>query len=594
MVLGGWLRLSGADWDEGRHLHPDERYLTMVATGISWPSSPWQYLDVRASPLSPYNTEVGKHYVYGQLPLTAGKLFAAALGEEDYAQLNVAGRRLSALVDMGSILLVFILARIVFVRFGDPERTAGALGAALLYAVTVAAIQSAHFFTADGWVTFFGLATVVLSARAVGRAARDTSGYFSVGHLLVGAGLGVTAACKASGAAVAIPVVVGLLGEAVIVVRKYGALRTCLRTCAAGLTVLVAGYVVYRALSPYSFGRSSWLDLHVNPAYRDALDEQGDLVAGKFLTPPSYQWLLSPRIWDPFRNLVVWQLGLPLGAAAVAGFGLMIGMLVRPSKHLWRRSGWRRLDLPAQVELIHLLMICVFVVSVFAYVSTRFAHTGRYLVPILPFASVAAAYGLLRLHRASAAGIPVAAVVIVATGAYAFAYHHIYTVPTTRVAASNWILEHVPAGSTVVNEHWDDPLPVGAGAERYTGVTLPVFDADDGTKLEKLYDGIRSADYYFVSSPRAWRTVGRLPERFPIMPRFYRALFDGRLGFVRVAQFVSEPQLFGLRLHDLGAEEAFWVYDHPPTQIYKREGRLTWNEFRRLMCEPAPSPPGCP
>ena len=96
------------------------------------------------------------------------------------------------------------------------------------------------------------------------------------------------------------------------------------------LIVLVAGYLVYRASSPYSFGRSNWLDLHVNPAYRAALDEQGDLVAGKFLTPPSYQWLLSPRIWDPFRNLVVWQLGLPLGAAAVAGLGLQPAARVTP------------------------------------------------------------------------------------------------------------------------------------------------------------------------------------------------------------------------------------------------------------------------
>ena len=56
-----------------------------------------------------------------------------------------------------------------------------------------------------------------------------------------------------------------------------------------------------------------------NSAYRDALGrEQRDAVAGKFLYPPSYQWLLSPRIWDPFRNLVVLAaLASRLGAAAV-------------------------------------------------------------------------------------------------------------------------------------------------------------------------------------------------------------------------------------------------------------------------------------
>ena len=44
-----------------------------------------------------------------------------------------------------------------------------------------------------------------------------------------------------------------------------------------------------------------------------------------------------------------------------------------------------------------------------------------------------------------------------------------------------------------------------------------------------------------LSSPRAWRTIGRLPERFPIMSRFYEELFDGTLGFDEAASFESPP-----------------------------------------------------
>src|SRR5207253_2630352 len=80
VVFGGWLRLSNANWDGGHHLHPDERYLTEVGSEIRWPSSPWQYLDVQHSPLSPYRTGAGRDYLYGQLPLFAGKLFATATG----------------------------------------------------------------------------------------------------------------------------------------------------------------------------------------------------------------------------------------------------------------------------------------------------------------------------------------------------------------------------------------------------------------------------------------------------------------------------------------------------------------------------------
>ena len=57
--------------------------------------------------------------MYGQLPLFGAKLFATALGEDDYQHLNVAGRRLSALIDVGTIVLVFLLGRIVFARLGE-------------------------------------------------------------------------------------------------------------------------------------------------------------------------------------------------------------------------------------------------------------------------------------------------------------------------------------------------------------------------------------------------------------------------------------------------------------------------------------------
>ena len=149
----------------------------------------------------------------------------------------------------------------------------------------------------------------------------------------------------------------------------------------------------------------------------------------------------------------------------------------------------------------------------------------------------------------------------------------------------------MPPGKRIANENWDDSLPVGSLAQQYTGHVLPVFDADDSAKPRKLYDGLATADYYFVSSPRAWRTIGRLPDRFPLMVRYYRQLFAGRLGFTRVAEFVSEPELFGVQLHDIDAEEAFWVYDHPPVYIYKQDRALSWP---RIPCPPVlTSPRSC-
>ena len=68
VLVAGWLRLSGADWDQGAHLHPDERYLSTVANDVRWPSSIPAYFDVAASPLSPYNVESGRHLLVRDAP----------------------------------------------------------------------------------------------------------------------------------------------------------------------------------------------------------------------------------------------------------------------------------------------------------------------------------------------------------------------------------------------------------------------------------------------------------------------------------------------------------------------------------------------
>jgi hypothetical protein len=592
VLFGGWLRLSNANWDSGQHLHPDERYLTNVGSAIKWPSSPWQYLDVHDSPLSPYRTEAGRDYLYGQLPLFAGKLFATTLGQDDYAHLNIAGRRLSALVDTASIVLVFLLAFVLLEAAGRRMAAIGALLAAAFYAVTVTVIQSAHFFTVESWLVFFSLVTVLLSTHALRGATRST-GRFRLVHVLVGASVGLTIACKVSGALVAVPVLLGLLGETALITRRVGSVEGYLRACAAALTILCAGYVAFRAVSPYAFASSNWLDVRINPGFHDALVRQQDAINGRFLYPPAYQWLLTPRIWEPFKNLVTWQLGPPLGVAALAGLVVMAVACLRPLGLFRRRRVRVALTLREQATLTLHLMIVAFVGVVFVYFGSSFAHTGRYLLPLVPFAVIAASYGLVSLGRWRHVGAAVAAaVVVVGSALYALAYHHIYTEPNTRVAATNWIASHVPRGSTIANEHWDDSLPVGGLAQEYTGKTIPVFDADDSTKLRKLYDGLSGTDYYFLSSPRAWRTIGRLPDRFPIMVRYYRQLFAGRLGFVRVVRFRSEPELFGVVLHDVGAEEAFWVYDHPPVLVYRRERALSWSEFRARLCAP-PVPSGC-
>jgi hypothetical protein len=595
VLAAGWLRFSGADWDRGAHLHPDERYLSTVANDVRWPSSVPAYFDVATSPLSPYNVESGRHYSYGTLPLFGTKLVASLSGRGDYDHLYLVGRRLSALLDLLTVLLVFLAGRIVLRDLGPRRATQGGLLAAALYALTVAALQAAHFFTTDTWLVFFGMLTFVLAARSVEAALRRPGERFPTLVAWAGVAAGLTVASKVSGLFVAIPVAVALAGRAAIAKRSAGGTKALLGLGADALAFLLPAYLAFRLASPYAFHSSNWLDPALSPEFRAALQEQRDILSGRALFPPTFQWLLSPRGWDPLRNLVVWQLGVAFGLCALAGAGLLVSRLARPVVARVRRGQGG--DWPSSREAlagatVH-LMVVGFVGVVFVYMSTLFQHMGRYLLPIIPLLAVAAAYGVVVALDARGRLLALAVTAVLApTAAYAVAFHHVYAGPSTRIAATDWITANAPAGSTIANEHWDDALPVAASEQRYRLVFAPVFEPDDATKARRLYTVLDDADYYVLSSPRAWRTIGRLPDRFPLMVRFYRELFAGRLGFQRVARFKSGPRLLGVSVDDIGAEEAFSVYDHPQVNVFRRKRQLTWPAFRRLLC-PAAGEPAC-
>jgi hypothetical protein len=585
LLAGGWLRLSGANWDDGTHLHPDERYISGVANVIHWPHSIAAYFDPQTSPLSPYNTEEGQHYSYGTLPLLATKLTADLFGEGDYGHLYLVGRRLSALVDMVTIGLVFLIGRSLFAGRLRRRADVAGLTAAALYATTVAAVQASHYFTTDSWVVMFGTATFMFALRSV-RGDLDRPGRGELAAMLpVATALGLTVASKASGLFTVVPVCIALAGRTHVLAMLTAWRIALIRLVRDALIVIVGAYVAFRATSPYAFGNASWFDVRLSHAFRSALAEQRDILDGKIIFPPTDQWLLSTRLWDPFENLVIWQLGLALGITALLGLALL-GLDAGRRVSSANSTG----EAVAQTREV---MVVVYPLAVFIYMGTRFQHMGRYLLPIMPLLAVAAAYALVagrRRHRAPR--IAAAAVVVLLTGAYALAFHTIYTSPMTRVAASEWLAAHAPAGARIANENWDDSLPTGALAQPYTLITVPVFDPDDRSKIGKLYAALGPADYYVLSSPRASRTIGRLPERFPLMVRFYRDLFSGALGFAPVASYSSSPRLLGIQLDDRGAEEAFWVYDHPPVTIFRHARRLSLEEFRARLCSP-PAPDAC-
>src|SRR5439155_2587056 len=116
-----------------------------------WPPQWGDLLHPDISPLNPRSDDPATHqprdFAYGSLPLFVTKAVAGTMqvvsgtSWTDYDHVVLVGRALSALLDIGTLLIVAALAR----RYG---RRAANL-AAFLYAVCVLPIQYAHFFATD-------------------------------------------------------------------------------------------------------------------------------------------------------------------------------------------------------------------------------------------------------------------------------------------------------------------------------------------------------------------------------------------------------------------------------------------------------------
>ena len=242
LLAGFGLRSVGRDWDDYTHLHPDERFLTGVATRIdsdypgsldfqgqqkinavdqqtycnqTYPLPDEQtlnnmseeertqairqagkggYFDARCSALNPNNQGSGL-YVYGEFPMFTVRTLGEVLNSlevnqpadgrpttqwTEYNGAHWVGRGMNSVFDTLAILLIFLIGRRLFGRWQG-------LLAASFYAFAAFPIQQSHFWTVDAFTSFW----VVLSIYFAVRVLDDASEFPERFNLLPWVGLGL-------------------------------------------------------------------------------------------------------------------------------------------------------------------------------------------------------------------------------------------------------------------------------------------------------------------------------------------------------------------------------------------------------------------
>lgn len=527
-ALGLGLRLYGLNWDQGHHLHPDERFLTMVGTAIEWPKSIGQYFDTKESPLNPRNKGFG-FFVYGPLPIFLTKAASQVIGMHDYAHFNLVGRVLAALADTGVIILLYAVSKKIW--------------PSLLYSLMVLPIQLSHFFIVDPFLNFF----LVLSFYAV----------LNWSPLLVGLFLGMALSSKIT-AILFLPIIF------LVFLKRYKNIKDIiLNTCYLILTTALA----VRIFNPYSF-----IGLfRPNLEFIADIKELQSFNQPDSWYPPAVQWNTTKPLIFPAKNIFFWGIGVPMGiiiliAILLYGYTNLKKFLkkIKNGVTIW------------QYDNITIYLVWIFLL--FTYQGVQFSKTMRYFLPIYPFMALVGGNFLSKLFSK----IPriLRFLILGSLFLYPIMFISIYSHPQTRVQASEWIYENIPPGSTISCEHWDDCLPLSIDSKNHTlykQEILELYGQENEEKWQKINQQLKKIDYIIISSSRLYGSIPTIPERYPETTKFYQQLFAGELGppsgrgkFKKVAEITSYPSLFGLKLDDDSSEEAFTVYDHPKVLIFKK------------------------
>ena len=301
------------------------------------------------------------------------------------------------------------------------------------------------------------------------------------------------------------------------------------------------------------------------------------MVSGVADLPFTRQYRNTPAYLYFIEQQVRWGLGWPLGLLAFGGFAWA---LAQAARRKLSPGGW---------------IVLAWLVPYFGINGLFLAKFMRYMSPVTPLIIVLGAGMLAWLGRrfSRRAALILAGVTLFGAALWAAMFvNGVYGTEHSWVTASRWIYAHVPDGSCIAVEHWEESLPrdwaglepgMSPGAHAYRQPQLPMYDPDTEQKYQILRDTLRNCDYLVIASNRMWRTLPRLSTRYPMSTRYYEALFGGELGYEKVAEFATPPRLGPLVIDDQAADESFTVYDHPRAFIFQKVRDLSDAEWFAVL-----------
>lgn len=524
-LVGGFLRFYNLNWDQGHFFHPDERNIAMAVSRI-------HFFDQ----LNP------QFFAYGSLPIYLYRAigdFLVILTKDstwvsDWPYINLIGRGTSAFFATLTIFLIFLLGK----KIGN---TRVGLLAAFLTAFTVALIQTAHYGTTESLLVFWLLLLAIFSFEITEKPTGKN--YLKIGFIL-----GLAVATKVSALSF---LIIPFSAHFLYYFRSW-------KNHLKFLLSLLMAFLTFSLFSPYVF--LSW------QKFIESMKYESGVATGSLKVVYVLQFEKTWPYLFQIKNFF-WQMG-PIAALGIFGMLFLLAQAIRAKNK-------------------KLFIFLSFPAAYFLYVGEWHTKFMRYMVPILPFLILAAAWLLWEIwEKSKVFGGILLTLTLTLTFFWSLAFFSIYAKESTRITSSRWTYQNIPQGAKILTEHWDDGLPIDLPPNfpnQYQNEQLTIYEPDNYQKINYYSQKLSQADYIIINSRRLYGTLVSLPEKYPITSKYYQLLFAGQLGYQKIAEFTSYPSLLGLEINDDASEETFQVYDHPKVMIFKNQKRLTQNDLLQIL-----------
>lgn len=510
-LIGAFFRFYNLLWGATFYFHPDERNIASSVSQLHFPGQ-----------MNPHFFAYGSFPIYliyflGIIWNNLSSLIShlSSSSSVSFEQAILTSRFFSAL------LSTLLIPSIFFIAMKMKNQMAGVL-AAIFTAIGVGVIQFAHFGTFEIWLALLSVWLFYLCLRLTENA--------SVKNIaLTGMLIGLLLAIKISSLVFLLFPLLAL--NSFLLNKKYIFIKYSLIVCIAFVTFVIT--------SPFAI-----LDF---TAFISSIKYESSVALGTLPVFYTGQFLNTVPVVFQFLHIYPFLLNSLVTIIFVLSFIYLLFLNFKKPSPLYK-------------------LLAAFYLILLISQAILFAKWTRYMVPTLPFIYLIIAITVSDFIKIlKKGGYYALGIILLISTIFTLSYFvAVYTQPDSRIEASLWAKENIPANSKILSEVYD--LGITPFNPYFPHITLFNF-------YDEFIPALDNYDYIILPSQRIMKNRLKNPQQFRSGYKFYNSLFNGTLGFTKIYQtpcdifckitYMGDP-VFAL-------EETVNVFDRPTVFIFQKK-----------------------